>query len=146
MSSRIKHRTNNERKYIVRNTDVNVDSFDKSGNDKLVFISIKNIQPQYQCFSDWTKTELSKFWKFNKQLHSMTWQQVYETASKREKRGLAYTVIPRENYGKNEFISSLDNEIKMFELRVDDEIRVHGYRMNATFYLCFLDRDHKICK
>lgn len=76
----------------------------------------------------------------------MTWQDVYATASKDNKRGLAYTVIPREKYGKNEFIASLDKDITMFELRVDNEIRVHGYRMNATFYLCFLDRDHKICK
>ncbi len=145
MSKRINNPTKKERKFIVKNTDVNVESFDKSGNNTLVFISIKNIQPNYQCFSDWTKSELSKFWKFNKRLHSMTWQQVYTTASKEDKRGLAYTVIPREKYKPNEFVATLDKEIKMFELRIDGEMRVHGYRMNATFYLCFLDREHKIC-
>ncbi|MDE7117406.1 MAG: hypothetical protein K2O61_02045 [Bacteroidaceae bacterium] len=145
MSKRINSQPKKERKFISNNTDVNVDAFDKSGNNTLVFISIKNIQPQYQCFSDWNKTELSKFWEFNKQLHKMTWQQVYATASKEDKRGLAYTVIPREKYGTNAFVSTLDKEIKMFELRVDNKIRVHGYRMNATFYLCFLDREHKIC-
>ena len=88
---------------------------------------------------------MSKFWNFNQRLHKMTWQQVYATASKDDKRGLAYTVIPREKYGTNEFISNLDKEITLFELRVDGEMRVHGYRMNATFYLCFLDREHKIC-
>ena len=146
MPRRINNQENKTRKYITNNTDVNVDAFDKGGNNAFVFISIKNIQPNYQCFSDWTKAELSKFWKFNKRLHNMTWQQVYATASKDDKRGLAYTIIPREKYGTNEFMSALDEEIKMFELRVDDEIRVHGYRMKATFYLCFLDREHKICK
>ena len=141
----IKNNSENKRKYIAKNTDVNVDAFNKDGNNTYVFISIKNIQPNYQCFSEWSKAELSKFWKFNKKLHNMTWQQVYATASKDKKRGLAYTVIPRENYGANEFIATLDKEIKMFELRVDDEMRVHGYRMNATFFLCFLDREHKIC-
>lgn len=145
MSKRIKDSSGKERKYIKNSTDVNVDSFDKKGNNALVFISIKNIQSSFQCFSDWTKTELSKFWSFNKRLHDMSWQQVYATASKTDKRGLAYTVIPRTKYPSNGFLSQLDKEIKMFELRVDGEIRVHGYRMNATFYLCFLDRAHEIC-
>ncbi len=145
MTKRINSQQKKAGKFINKNTDVNVDVFDKNGNSALVFISIKHIQPNYQCFSEWTKVELSKFWRFNNRLHNMTWQQVYATASKDDKRGLAYTVIPREKYGSNEFVSSLDKEIKMFELRVDDEIRVHGFRMNATFYLCFLDREHKIC-
>ena len=145
MPKRINNHQKKTGKFISKNTDVNVDAFDKNGNNTLVFISIKNIQSNYQCFSEWTKSELSKFWKFNRRLHNMTWQQVYATASKDDKRGLAYTVIPRDRYGTNEFVSSLDKEIKMFELRVDDEMRVHGYRMNATFYLCFLDREHNIC-
>lgn len=145
MAKRINHQPKKERKYIANNTDVNVDAFDKNGNNTYVFISIKNIQHHYQCFSEWTKGELSKFWKFNKRLHGMTWQQVYATASSEDKRGMAYTVIPREKYGANEFVSNLDKEIKMFELRVDGEMRVHGYRLNATFFLCFLDREHKIC-
>lgn len=145
MPKRINNRVYKDRKYISQNTDVNVDAFEKNGNNALVFISIKYIQPNYQCFSEWTKVELSKFWNFNKRIHSMTWQQVYASTSKKDKRGLAYTVIPRENYGANKFVSTLDEEIKMFELRVDNEMRVHGYRMNATFYLCFLDREHKIC-
>lgn len=145
MAKRINKQPKKERKFIKNNTDVNVDAFDKNGNNSFVFISIKNIQPNYQCFSEWTKSELSKFWNFNKKLHSMTWQQVYASASKEDKRGLAYTVIPREKYGANEFMTILDKEIKMFELRVDGEMRVHGYRVNATFYLCFLDREHKIC-
>ena len=146
MPKRINNQEKNNRKYISKNTDVNVDAFDRNGNNTFVFISIKNIQPNYECFSDWSKSELSKFWKFNKRLHNMTWQQVYATASKEDKRGLAYTVIPRDKYGDNDFMATLDKEIKMFELRVDDEMRVHGYRMNATFFLCFLDREHKICK
>lgn len=145
MPKHIKKSTQQNRKYITNNTDVNIDAFDKNGNNALVFISIKNIQHNYQCFSHWSKVEMSKFWNFNKRLHNMTWQQVYATASKNDKRGLAYTEIPREKYGANEFISNLDKEITLFELRVDGDMRVHGYRMNATFYLCFLDREHKIC-
>lgn len=137
MPRHIKKSSGKARKYITNSTDVNIDAFDKEGNNATVFLSIKNIQHNYQCFSQWTKAEMSKFWKFNERLHQMNWQQVYATSGKDQKTGLAYTVIPREKYGANEFISQLDKEIKLFELRVDGEMRVHGYRMKATFFLCF---------
>jgi len=43
------------------------------------------------------------------------------------------------------FKKSLDDQIELFELRVDNEKRVHGFRMKSIFYLCWLDRGHKIC-
>lgn len=146
MSKHIKKNTQHKGRYIKNNTDVIVEDFDKNGNDKNVFISIKNIQYNFQCFSDWQKAEMSKFWKFNINLHKMTWQQVYSTARKDDKTGLAYTVIPRGKYPKSQFMDNLDKGINMFELRVDGEMRVHGFRLKSVFYLCFLDREHAICK
>ena len=48
-------------------------------------------------------------------------------------------------YNENQFINNLSEDIKMFELRVDDKMRVHGFRIEQYFYLCYLDREHKIC-
>lgn len=119
----------------------------KSSNNDLVFVSIKNVQNKFECFSDWTATEMAKFWKFNQKLHESTWQQVYETASKgADKRGFALTYINRENYSSIPFIQELSEDIKMFELRIDNTIRVHGFRVDSIFYLCVLDRVHRICQ
>lgn len=115
-------------------------------NKEAVVLSLKYFQNEKQCFSDWNKKELSKFWDFNRRLHQMTWIQVYETAGKgANKRGMAYTVIPRRNYGGVAFIQSLSDDIKMFELRIDGEMRVHGFREKQLFHLCLLDWEHAIC-
>lgn len=116
------------------------------GNNDFVFISIKNIQHKFECFSTWTSVEMTKFWNFNEKLHKTTWQQVYDTASKgKDKRSFALTYIKRTKYNSIPFIQELSEEIKMFELRVDNKMRVHGFRVGNVFYLCILDREHKIC-
>ena len=118
----------------------------KSSNNEFVFISIKNLQDHFECFSKWSSSDMSKFWKFNKKLHNSTWKQVYETASTgANKRGFALTYIPKERYSSISFIKELSEDIKMFELRVDNTIRVHGFRIDNVFYLCVLDREHRIC-
>lgn len=72
---------------------------------ELIVLSLKHIQHEKECFSDWNKKEISKFWDFNRRLHSMTWIDVFKTASNgAQKRGMAYTVIPRKNYRGIEFV------------------------------------------
>ena len=125
---------------------IKADKAKGSSNNDSVMISIKNVQSQFECFSDWTVQEMSKFWKFNQKLHDSTWAQVYETSSKgKDKRGFALTYIDRKNYSTIPFIQELSEEINIFELRVDGAIRVHGFRVGSIFYLCLLDRTHKIC-
>lgn len=146
----MKHIKNDDRKngkFIKNKTDVPDEKLEQTGNDKKVFISIKNLQNNFECFSDWTKVEMNKFWKFNQQIHQKTWTDVYATANKGEdKRGLAYTVMPHKLYEHISFMKALSPDITLFELRVDDEIRVHGFRDKTVFYLCLLDREHKISK
>jgi hypothetical protein len=90
-----------ERKIIKNETDAQKEEFEQEGNDKLVFVSIKELKENFECFSKWTKTEMSKFWKFNKDIHRTTWSNIYKTANKGEnKRGFAYTEIPIDKYNK----------------------------------------------
>lgn len=132
-------------KFIKNHTDVSPSEIELNGDDKLVFVSIKNLQNKFQCFSEWSKIEMNKFWNFNDSIHKMTWRQVLQTASKgKNKRGLAYTVIPREKYKGINFLKDLDKNISIFELRIDDKIRVHGFRECSIFHLCVLDKNHKI--
>lgn len=114
-------------------------------NEKVV-LSLKHFQHNKECFSDWSKQELSKFWDFNGRLHQMTWRDIFLTASKgKDKRGLAYTIVSRKCYNGVEFIRNMSNDIAMFELRVDSVMRVHGFREKQLFHLCLLDRSHSIC-
>lgn len=85
------------------------------------------------------------FWDFLDKLHNYTWQQIYDGSRKSDKAGLALTRIPKRNYPDGEFRKSLDEQIELFEFRVDQSKRVHGFRMKSLFYLCWLDKNHRIC-
>lgn len=136
-STKVKHK-------IKNHTDVVVEDIESNGNEKNVFISIKHLQSNFECFCDWSKSDMGFFWNFNNFLHSLTWEQVYSTSRKNYKAGVAYTVISRSRYIKIPFIKSLSPEITMFELRVSDRIRVHGFRDKSIFNLCILDKDHRL--
>ncbi len=117
----------------------------QEGNNAHILLSIRFLQHDHECFSDWGKTDMKAFWYFQSKLHRFTWQQTYDTSRKTDKSGLGYTKIPRDNYPDTEFKKSLGDEIELFELRVDQTKRVHGFRVRSIFYLCWLDKGHKIC-
>ena len=133
-----------EFKYITKNPAI-MNGWALDGNSANVFVSIRFLQYDHECFSDWAKNEMKMFWAFLTKLHDYTWQQIYDTSRKTDKTGFAYTKIPRDKYPDSNFKKSLDDQIELFELRVDNEKRVHGFRMKSIFYLCWLDRGHKIC-
>jgi len=108
-------------------------------------LSIRFLQYDFQCFSDWNKIEMNNFWNFNEKIHKYSWQQIYQTASKTNKTGFAYMPIPIENYPDSNFKKNLSTDITIFELRVDEKIRVHGFRHESIFFLCWLDKNHSIC-
>lgn len=117
----------------------------QEGNHAFIQLSIRFLQHDHECFSDWRKTDMKVFWHFQTKLHKFTRQQVYDTSRKTDKSGLGYTRIPRINYPKSDFKKSLGDEIELFELRIDQTRRVHGFRMKSVFYLCWLDKGHRIC-
>lgn len=127
-------------KYINKNTNV-LESWKAQGDSANIFVSIRYIDHTYQCFSEWSKEEMKGWWNFIEKIHNFTWSLLYTSASKGEgKTGFAYTLIPYSQY-KN---SSLSPDINMFELRLGDKPRVHGFRNNSIFYIIYLDRNHDI--
>jgi hypothetical protein len=130
-------------KYINKDAAF-LQEFELEGNEAKVFLSLKYIQSNYQCFSDWAKVEMREFWNFNSLLHEKSWQDVYSTSRKKDKTGLAYTEIPLKKYPLSEFKRNLSPDITLFELRVSQRMRVHGFRVKSVFYLCWLDRNHDI--
>jgi hypothetical protein len=116
------------------------------GDSAFVFTSLRFIQHNYQCFHEWTKSEMREFWNFNSSIHEKTWTIVYGTATKnkRSKSGLAYTTMAVNKYPNPEFKKQLSPDITIFELRVSRKIRVHGFRADSIFYICWLDKGHSI--
>jgi hypothetical protein len=116
------------------------------GDSAFVFTSFRFIQHSHQCFHEWTKAEMREFWNFNSSIHEKTWTTVYNTATKnkRNKSGLAYTVMDVKKYPNPEFKKQLSKDITVFELRVSRKIRVHGFRADSIFYICWLDKSHSI--
>jgi hypothetical protein len=130
--------------FIDKNVSLLSSDFAVEGNSAKVFLSLRFIQSNYQRFSEWDKMDMNCFWKFNKDIHEYTWQQVLNTSGKKDKSGLAYTEIPKIKYPNPEFKNTLSNDITLFELRLSSKIRVHGFRHKSILYLCWLDRNHKI--
>jgi len=118
--------------------------FSQSENQQRPFVALKYYQANYQCFSVWNATELKGFSGFNQKLSQTTWQQIKNQSGKSDKAGFAYTQINRDQYPKSPVFDQISDDINFFELRVSGKARVHGFRINAIFFLVFLDKDHSI--
>lgn len=128
--------------------DVSQATLDKwrlNGNDAHVMASIRFIQPDFQCFSDWSKQDMRAFWNFIRKLHNCDWRTVLATAGKVAKTGFAPTVISINKYPESELRKAIGNQYRMFEFRIDNTKRVHGFRYGPIFYICWLDKNHRIC-
>jgi hypothetical protein len=73
-------------------------------------------------------------------------QLLYQQSGKNNKSGFGYTEIDRKQYPNSEFRNKLSPDITLFEVRASDKIRLHGFRHGAVFYICWLDKNHEICK
>ena len=116
----------------------------ENGDDSKAIISFLHLQNSYQCFSDWSKAEMNDFWNFYRKLHEYTWSQIYSTGRKNNKNGVAYTIIPKKKYPNPEFKKTLSEDITLFELRISQKARAHGFRNKSVFYICWLDKNHDI--
>ena len=45
----------------------------------------------------------------------------------------------------NNIKQKLSKDITFYEFRVSQKARVIGFREDAIFFLCWLDRNHRIC-
>ena len=131
-------------KYI-RKDEAIMSGWKIDGEHANVFVSLRFIQEKHECFSDWDKNDMTSFWNFNRKIHGYTWAQILSTSGKTDKNGFAYTLLPSSKYPNQDFIKDLDPETSFFELRVTQKGRIHGFRDKSVLYICWLDRNHKIC-
>lgn len=118
-------------------------SRDDSSDQKKPFVALKYYLSSFECFSKWTKRELSAFSSFLEKLQDTTWENIHKSTGFRCK---CYDVKDMKSGQKeiNALKAKLSNDIDFFELRVNDKIRVHGFRMLSAFFLVLLDREHRV--
>lgn len=120
------------------------------GNNALVHTSLRYINTDHQCFSEWEPSELRLFSSFLKLVRQQTWQQVYQSGGKgSNKAGLGYTVHPDKaalpSKGDVQGISpDVNNTLQLFELRVSQRARVHCFRQAHFLFLVWLDGKHEV--
>lgn len=127
------------------NKSVAFKTITQTGNDQKVVVSLRLIQEDFQCFSEWSRQEMKAFWDFNRQIHDYSWQDVLVQGGKAgSKVGFGYTEISRDQYPNPQFKGTISPDIQFFELRVNQTIRVHGFRDGQIFYICWLDKNHAL--
>jgi hypothetical protein len=123
----------------------NLNKWQLDGDRAHVVASVRFLQHDFQCFSDWSKQDMKAFWNFIEKLHKYDWKNLIKTGGKFGKTGLAPTFISIDKYSDNELRKAMEDEVPVIEMRVDKTKRVHGFRMGPIYYICWLDKNHKIC-
>lgn len=87
---------------------------------------------KYQLW-DLTKDQLKTFVFFAKKIENIDWENI------KKSKGFHYETInsltPPSNISKDVTIKSI---------RVNQEFRIYGYRMNADFYIIWFDPNHEL--
>lgn len=109
------------------------------------YVNLKYYRPDHQCISEWTKAKLQSFSAFCRQMTQMRWVDIYSTGGKAGRKvGLGYTI--HKDHGvlpNNAELEGFSPDLTWFELRVDGESRVHGFRVKDAFFLVYLDQNHE---
>ncbi|WP_397580534.1 hypothetical protein [Sphingorhabdus sp.] len=112
------------------------------------YVNLKYYWPDHECFSVWEAAKLKAFSGFCRKLTQMRWNDIYATGGGLgNKTGLGYTVHKNHDVlPTNPDLSSLSPDLTWFELRIDGDSRVHGFRARDAFFLVFLDQGHAVYK
>jgi len=131
--------------YINTNALV-LNAWKQIGDAANIFVSLRYVQHSWQCFSEWSKIEMTEFWGFLRKIHEYTWAMLFSQSGKGGKTGMGYTQVAIEKYPQSSFRDNLDPNITLFELRISEKSRVHCFRHESVCYICWLDRNHDILR
>jgi hypothetical protein len=111
-------------------------------------VSLKYIDTDHQCFSDWDQSELKLFSGFLKKLSQTSWPDILRSGgASGGKTGLGCTHHKsRQSLPGSAVLDAISEDINFIELRVSQRARVHGFRLASVFFLVWLDRSHEIYK
>lgn len=118
----------------------------KDGGRERPYVNLRYYRPDHQCLSAWEKAKLQAFSSFCIQITQMRWSDIYATGGKAgSKTGLGYTVHKNHDVlPNNKELEEFSPDLTWFELRIDGESRVHGFRVKDAFLLVYLDQGHDV--
>lgn len=111
-----------------------------SAEDEKAYIALKYFDKKYECFSEWDSDDLKNFSNTVDKINSLTWKEIKGHSGLRLKKIDNAKGIPNSAI-KNQ----LSKDIMFYEIRISKKARIIGFRSNAVFFLCWLDRNHRIC-
>lgn len=112
----------------------------ENSDEKQAYIALKYFDKNFECFSEWSKDELACLSNFIDKINNLTWNDI------KRHTGLRYKMIDNaKGLPENSIKEKISKDISFYELRVSQKARVVGFRQNAVFFICWLDRNHRIC-
>jgi len=131
-----------EQTFTIHNQ--NIFGLKEKETEQVPYIVLKYYQPNHECFSQWDKQELKGFSDFIEKLRKTNWNLIRsQTGSK--KVGFGYAQIDKKTLPKANILNDISEDVNFAELRLSKGARIFGFRINAAFFLIFLDKNHKIC-
>lgn len=114
--------------------------------DIKAYVNLKYYDQHHQCFSSWEDNKLRDFSSFVTKITNTNWEEIFNSGgSTGNKTGLGYTIHKDKKKLPNKgTVDHVSEDITLFELRVNKEARVHGFRKQSAFFLVWLDKDHDI--
>ena len=112
------------------------------------YLVLKYLDIDSECFSSWSKQDLSDFGNLVKKMKQMTWGQLRKQGGKNgNKVGLGFTAHKNQPDSNSYDRLGISKDIDNFsELRVNQKARLHGFRVNSAFFAVWLDKDHQYFK
>ena len=103
--------------------------------DSTVNVCLKYYQDQFECFSQWQKSELKMLSNWLNKAHARTVDQITSNT----KTCHLHMVAPKYDMPKG-----LSPDVKIYGLDVGAKQRVHGAFVQNQFFLIWLDREHRV--
>lgn len=125
--------------FTNNNTDIlGLATKGESADEKNAYIALKYYDRSYECISEWNRNELKELSNKIELINKLTWSQVKANSGLRYKDVTDANKLPASK-------NKLSDDITFCEIRITEKARIFGFRSNSIFFLCWLDRNHKIC-
>lgn len=131
---------NNEEKIKIEKEIMGLANNGESSDNKQTYIALKYFDKNFECFSEWSSDELTCFSNFIDKINQLTWKDIKNHAGLRLK-----SIDNAQGLPNNNIKEKLSKDITFYEMRINQRARVVGFRSNSIFFLCWLDRNHRIC-
>ena len=130
----------NKEKIKIEKEIIGLANDGESSDERHAYIALKYFDKNFECFSEWSCDDLACFSNFIDKINKLTWKEI-----KRHPGLQLKNIDNAQGIPTTDIQEKLSKDITFYELRVNQKARVVGFRRNSIFFLCWLDRNHRIC-